>query len=75
MMMPPFYAGEGYAPLAITARQWQAAKQHATCFGSNKNRPGKPSRRRAILDFIRTLNQGAALSTVQKLAPATESGK
>lgn len=66
MMIDPFFGPAFVAPVAITARQWQAAKQRATCFGSNKNRPGKPSRRRAILDFIRTLNQGHALTKVGK---------
>lgn len=55
------------APLATTARQWQAAKQHATCFGDRKNQPGKWSRSR-FRTAIKTLQQGVALMGVGKKA-------
>lgn len=51
--------------VAPTARQWQAAKQHATCFGDNKNRPCKWSKTR-FNNAVKTLTQGAALMGVGK---------
>ena len=63
MLFHPNFGNIVDAPIAVTARQWQAAKQHATCFGDNKNRPGKWSRLQ-FRQALKTLNQGAALMGV-----------
>lgn len=57
------------APIVITARQWQAAKQHPTQFGDRKNRP---SRKPELIEFIKTLNQGAALARISTVKEGTD---
>jgi hypothetical protein len=65
MMIHPFFNTGTFAPIVITARQWQAAKQRATQFGDNKNRPGKWTKTR-FNNAVKTLTQGAALMGVGK---------